>query len=224
MARPRRSRESRDRRSISRRRCTTRSHCGRRTYDCARLRAGESDERHSEARSGPGLLSALATTASTRSGRDRPTLVREAFNSPFWPFVLATTSVGQEGLDFHLYCHAVVHWNLPANPVDLEQREGRVHRYKGHAIRKNLAAAYPRAAYASDDDDPWEVLFAEGARHRSATENDLVPSWIFTAGPARDRTPCPDASVQSRRSSASRAEAEPRCLPARLSVSRVRKT
>ena len=46
--------------------------------------------------------------------------VRSAFNSPFWPFVLATTSVGQEGLDFHPYCHAVVHWNLPSNPVDLE--------------------------------------------------------------------------------------------------------
>ena len=29
--------------------------------------------------------------------------VRNAFNSPFRPFVLATTSVGQEGLDFHLY-------------------------------------------------------------------------------------------------------------------------
>jgi hypothetical protein len=27
--------------------------------------------------------------------------VRAAFNSPFWPFVLASTSVGQEGLDFH---------------------------------------------------------------------------------------------------------------------------
>jgi hypothetical protein len=65
--------------------------------------------------------------------------VRKSFNSPFWPFVLATTSVGQEGLDFHHYCHAVMHWNLPSNPVDLEQREGRVHRYKGHAVRKNLA-------------------------------------------------------------------------------------
>ena len=52
--------------------------------------------------------------------------LRRAFNSPFWPFVLTSTSVGQEGLDFHLYCHAVVHWNLPSNPVDLEQREGRV--------------------------------------------------------------------------------------------------
>ena len=53
--------------------------------------------------------------------------VSVAFISPFWPFVLASTSVGQEGLDFHLWCHAVVHWNLPTNPVDLEQREGRVH-------------------------------------------------------------------------------------------------
>ena len=33
----------------------------------------------------------------------RKSEIREAFNSPFWPFVLATTSVGQEGLDFHLY-------------------------------------------------------------------------------------------------------------------------
>src|SRR5256885_17202199 len=77
----------------------------------------------------------------------RASQVRTAFNSPFWPFVLATTSVGQEGLDFHLYCHAVVHRNLPANPVDLEQREGRVHRYKGHAIRKNVADANRQAAF-----------------------------------------------------------------------------
>lgn len=115
----------------------------------------------------------------------RPTLVREAFNSPFWPFVLVTTSVGQEGLDFHLYCHAVMHWNLPANPVDLEQREGRVHRYKGHAVRKNLAAAYPRAGLAASDGDPWKALFAEGTKHRAKGENDLVPSWVFTSGPAR---------------------------------------
>ena len=56
--------------------------------------------------------------------------VRAAFNSPFWPFVLATTSIGQEGVDFHWWCHSIVHWNLPGNPVDFEQREGRVDRYK----------------------------------------------------------------------------------------------
>lgn len=36
-----------------------------------------------------------------RDGQLRPEEVRHAFNSPFWPHVLITTSVGQEGLDFH---------------------------------------------------------------------------------------------------------------------------
>jgi hypothetical protein len=81
--------------------------------------------------------------------------VRRAFNSPFWPFVLTSTSVGQEGLDFHAYCHAVVHWNLPSNPVDLEQREGRVHRYKGHAVRKNVAQDFGNAALDSGSSEVW---------------------------------------------------------------------
>ena len=70
---------------------------------------------------------------STRYSQDEARLpeVRAAFNSPFWPFVLATTSIGQEGIDFHWWCHSVVHWDLPGNPVDFEQREGRVDRYKG---------------------------------------------------------------------------------------------
>ena len=106
--------------------------------------------------------------------------VREAFNSPFWPFVLATTSVGQEGLDFHHYCHAVTHWNLPSNPVDLEQREGRVHRYKGHAVRKNLALKYQSAGLSGACPDPWEELFNAGKEARPADASDLMPFWVFT--------------------------------------------
>ena len=98
---------------------------------------------------------------------DHVDTVRGAFNSPFWPFVLATTSVGQEGLDFHRYCHAVVHWNLPSNPVDLEQREGRVHRYHGHAIRKNIAqklgnrvSEQVRAGIArGQPQNPWTLAY-----------------------------------------------------------------
>ena len=113
-------------------------------------------------------------TEITRAGQ-----VREAFNSPFRPFVLATTSVGQEGLNFHTYCHTVVHWNLPSNPVDLEQREGRVHRYKGHAVRKNLAQKYGLSAVGNTADDPWEKLFAAGQRDRPTGSSDLVPFWIY---------------------------------------------
>ena len=118
--------------------------------------------------------------------------VRAAFNSPFWPFVLGTTSIGQEGLDFHWYCHAVVHWNLPPNPVDLEQREGRVHRYHGHAIRKNIAQKVgaraldeARAAVArAEHINPWERAFRL-ADDEFAADGGLVPHWVFTEGDAR---------------------------------------
>jgi hypothetical protein len=109
--------------------------------------------------------------------------VRASFNSPFWPFVLCSTSVGQEGLDFHPYCHAVVHWNLPSNPVDLEQREGRVHRYKGHAVRKNVARLYRANAQTDTHDDPWASMFHAAMIARDTTATDLVPFWVL---PAKD--------------------------------------
>lgn len=105
--------------------------------------------------------------------------VRSAFNSPFRPFILASTSVGQEGLDFHTWCHAIVHWNLPSNPVDLEQREGRVHRYKGHAVRKNVAKALGHDALRGrwqPGDDPWAVHFTAAREQRSC---DLLTYWLF---------------------------------------------
>ncbi len=119
-------------------------------------------------------------------------VVRAAFNSPFWPFVLSTTSVGQEGLDFHWYCHAVVHWNLPPNPVDLEQREGRVHRYHGHAIRKNIAQAVgstaldkARAATAGGEFlNPWDAAY-QLADDEFAGDGGLIPHWVFPEDDAR---------------------------------------
>ena len=107
--------------------------------------------------------------------------VRAAFNSPFRPFVLASTSIGQEGLDFHPWCHRVIHWNLPGNPVDLEQREGRVHRYKGHAVRRNVAAAHARDVLASwrCGNDLWASMFeAADGRARADGAGDLRPHWI----------------------------------------------
>ena len=130
--------------------------------------------------------------ASAARASQRADTVRKAFNSPFRPFILATTSIGQEGLDFHTYCHAVYHWNLPRNPVDLEQREGRVHRYKGHAVRKNVAERYGADAYRGTRNggacaarDPWKVLFRRARDERPPDSSDLVPYWIFEHGDAR---------------------------------------
>lgn len=112
--------------------------------------------------------------------------VRAAFNSPFWPFVLASTSVGQEGLDFHHYSHAIVHWNLPSNPVDLEQREGRVHRYQGHAVRRNVAAAFGSHPEVVSAHDPWSTMFDLASAQRPEGMSEIYPSWIPPlAGTAR---------------------------------------
>lgn len=105
--------------------------------------------------------------------------VRNAFNSPFWPFVLASTSVGQEGIDFHWWSHSVVHWNLPSNPVDFEQREGRVNRFGGHAVRKNVASAHgPNALVgARSGKNPWQSAF-EAATDRPEL-GEFSPWWIY---------------------------------------------
>lgn len=110
--------------------------------------------------------------------------VRDAFNSPFWPFVLVSTSVGQEGLDFHRYCHSIVHWNLPSNPVDLEQREGRIHRYKSHALRRNIAWKFGMSEF-DHNEDVWKSIFDKALKGRSPSQNDLFPFWICDEGPAK---------------------------------------
>jgi hypothetical protein len=79
-------------------------------------------------------------TASSDEGEPVTThSLRAAFNSPFPPYVLASTSVGQEGLDFHRYCDSVIHWTPPASPSALRQREGRVDRYLSMQVRIALA-------------------------------------------------------------------------------------
>jgi len=95
---------------------------------------------------------------------------------------LASPSIGQEGLDFHTYCHAVYHWNLPPNPVDMEQREGRVHRFKGHAVRKNVARRRGLGALRDRLEggaDPWAALFRAAVEAREPGANDLVTYWIY---------------------------------------------
>lgn len=100
------------------------------------------------------------------------TNVRQAFNSPFHPFILTTTSIGQEGLDFHWYCRKIMHWNIPSNPQDIEQREGRINRYKCLAIRRNLANRYK-------DIYSWNDIFDTAETELKGDDGGLVPYWCL---------------------------------------------
>ena len=107
---------------------------------------------------------------------DRKNSIRGAFNSPLRPFVLASTSIGQEGLDFHNYCRKIMHWNLPSNPIDLEQREGRINRFKCLAIRQNVARKYGNINFESDI---WAEMFDAAHAEKKPGQSDLVPFWCF---------------------------------------------
>lgn len=118
----------------------------------------------------------------TDQGQKRASGLREVFNSPFRPFLLSTTSIGQEGLDFHSYCRRIVHWNLPGNPVDLEQREGRINRFKSLVIRQQVARKYgPELSRKMFDrgSDVWEELFrlADREEREKSGKCELIPFW-----------------------------------------------
>lgn len=115
--------------------------------------------------------------------------IRDGFNSPFKPFMLNSTSIGQEGLDFHWYCNRVVHWNLPSNPIDIEQREGRVNRYKSLVVRRR-ATEYANSHgldldQPGDSGDYWENLFSEIDRVSKHRTSDLTPYWHIPSGTAQ---------------------------------------
>jgi hypothetical protein len=128
----------------------------------------------------------IQTKARAVDGDEKPIRtdeIRKAFNSPFWPYVLATTSVGQEGLDFHLWCESLVHWDLCRNPVDLEQREGRIQRFAGLSTRRQVAGKLCERVIGQNNlsQSPWEMI-GEIADSEMKDESGLAPWWVIKNG------------------------------------------
>jgi hypothetical protein len=105
--------------------------------------------------------------------------MRKAFNTPFWPHVLTTTSLGQEGLDFHVWCRQLVHWDLCPSPLDLEQREGRIQRFGGLSVRTALAAHLGKATLTGNGvhPSPWVTLAEQADRKFSEDASGRSPWW-----------------------------------------------
>jgi len=112
--------------------------------------------------------------------RVRTDELRRAFNTPFWPHVLTTTSLGQEGLDFHVWCRQLLHWDLCHSPLDLEQREGRIQRFGGLSIRVALANHLKQQALAkaAGSQSPWCVLAEMAEQGYSKDSSGLKPWWV----------------------------------------------
>jgi len=105
--------------------------------------------------------------------------MRRAFNTPFWPHVLTTTSLGQEGLDFHVWCRQLLHWDLCPSPLDLKQREGRIQCFGGLSVRSALAGQFRDHALreAGPHASPWLVLADHADQQFSADASGLSPWW-----------------------------------------------
>ena len=86
-----------------------------------------------------------------------------AFNTPFFPEVLVTTSVMAEGVDLHLNCRHVIHHDLSWNPSTLEQRTGRVDR---------IGAKAERAGYPIEVDMPFVAATQDEKMYRVVTDRE----------------------------------------------------
>ncbi len=94
-----------------------------------------------------------------------------------------------------------VHWNLPSNPVEFKQREGRVYRRKGHAVRKNSSRTHREPAM--NGPDPWAAMPSKAVADRAPCSSDLVLLWFFPieGGAQIDRNVLVSPSAEIGRSS-----------------------
>lgn len=97
------------------------------------------------------------------------TEMMQAFNSPFFPFLLAASDIAKEGISFHSYCRKLLHAYIPEQPAVLIQRNGRIDRFHSLAIRQ-------RAVQEWEKEWPgWEKLFEDLPGDKSG----MSPHWYI---------------------------------------------
>ncbi|MFN8172449.1 MAG: DEAD/DEAH box helicase [Candidatus Nanopelagicales bacterium] len=98
------------------------------TYEKGRIRTLDRSEDRAK--------SMILPNVRLANGRGDPNTRRvlvSAFNMPFFPDVLISSTVLSEGIDLHWECRTVIHHDLDWNPSTLEQRNGRLDRIGSHA-------------------------------------------------------------------------------------------
>lgn len=99
----------------------------------------------------------------SKIGIEHQKAVQEAFNSPFWPMILTTTSAGQEGIDLDSYCRRIMHYSIPSSPMAFEQRDGRIDRRMSLASRQRMTQLWGNAVCMPECSckDYWQQLYCQ---------------------------------------------------------------
>jgi hypothetical protein len=73
---------------------------------------------------------------------------------------------------------------LPHNAIDLEQREGRINRYRGLVIRKKLAESISNDTLFSTikEGGIWDKMFAIADEMCKDDKSGITPNWHFNGG------------------------------------------
>ena len=81
--------------------------------------------------------------------------------------ILLATDAASEGINLQNHCHRLLHWEIPWNPNRLEQRNGRIDRFRQPSPEVNVYHFVPKGW---EDGDP--------GRHDDALEDELHFLWI----------------------------------------------
>jgi hypothetical protein len=113
-------------------------------------------------------------------------MMLKSFNTPFYPDVLVSTSVLQEGVNLQHFCDTIYHYGMAWTPGDNEQRIGRVDRMFGKIERQlneradsTLDIYYPYLCNSVDEDHMRRFM------HRKFQEETLIDRGIQANQPHR---------------------------------------
>lgn len=120
-----------------------------------------------------------------------------AFNTPFFPEIMVTSSVMAEGVDLHLNCRHIIHHDLAWNPSNLEQRTGRVDRIgaKAENAGKPIHVYMPYVAETQDEKMYRVVMDRE--RWFNVVMGGRIVTDARTAEEIADRIPLPESAKNS---------------------------
>ncbi|MEF8794435.1 MAG: helicase-related protein, partial [Thiohalorhabdus sp.] len=119
-----------------------------------------------------------------------------AFNTPFYPEIMVTSSVMAEGVDLHLNCRHIIHHDLAWNPSNIEQRTGRVDRIGAKAERAGQPIKVYMPYVAETQDEKMYRVVTDRERWFNVVMGGRVVTDARSAEQIAERIPLPEAAEE----------------------------